>query len=421
MGNSVSIKFPKFIGSCAFKNRAHVNMFVNIVLMGSKNEEILVSLALNPLALESFISFALETFPNDCKRILAIFPQDGTIEENLRLKLLKYGADMIISDSDDVLKFLSSIVSEYLECEYFLDWRDNEIFQVTSFSKTYIPWPTTVPDLTTPRLEANEKYVTASAIFKGGDALSQGTQTSNYSSPEVQVITLDEADMSCHTELKYSYDLTECTSEDLVSSCSENDIPIPRYRRSIAYVNSYNQSHKQRFKFIEDVFDVYDHVDKFSLLSADHWLAAFVVAVETLPVAVTLATADRQRPGFPLLYANRAFEMMSGHRRESVIGGKCDFLQSRLTEAIPSERAKLEAVSRALASARPIVMPLTNCRADGNYFVNVLGLRPVFDAGGQYRYVIGIHLPSYNVDSFWDKQKRVVDILNTLPGERLHV
>ena len=48
------------------------------------------------------------------------------------------------------------------------------------------------------------------------------------------------------------------------------------------------------------------------LLASGRWTANLFSSVENLKFCVTLATADPARPGFPLIYVNKAFEIMTG-------------------------------------------------------------------------------------------------------------
>jgi hypothetical protein len=52
-----------------------------------------------------------------------------------------------------------------------------------------------------------------------------------------------------------------------------------------------------------------------TMLLGGDWLKSLMVAVEDLPLCVSLATARPERQGFPLVYVNKAFENATGYNR----------------------------------------------------------------------------------------------------------
>lgn len=145
------------------------------------------------------------------------------------------------------------------------------------------------------------------------------------------------------------------------------------------------------------------------MLQHSYGLANMFAAVENLHYCVSLATARRDRPGFPLVYVNKAFESATGYKREEIIGRNCSFLQSSNTE-----KDQIQLMVQALATAKPVKVALTNKRKDGTgstndrlllfffkfsiflfiivcvEFLNLLSMKPVFDSNGVYSYVIGV-------------------------------
>ena len=102
---------------------------------------------------------------------------------------------------------------------------------------------------------------------------------------------------------------------------------------------------------------------------------------------VTLADPDL--PDMPIVYANEAFEKITGYTREEVIGRNCRFLQgsSRDEEA----HAKIR---KAIEECQPIEINLKNYKKNGDLFYNHLALTPLFDREGNLIYYLGIQ---YNV------------------------
>jgi PAS domain S-box-containing protein len=103
--------------------------------------------------------------------------------------------------------------------------------------------------------------------------------------------------------------------------------------------------------------------------------AALIRAFEDAPVCITIA--DMTLPGRPLMFANRAFESLTGYRRYMAIGQNCSFLQGPDTDP----NALLE-IRRAFAAAQVLDIVLLNYRKDGSAFRNALRLHPLRNAAG---------------------------------------
>ena len=97
-----------------------------------------------------------------------------------------------------------------------------------------------------------------------------------------------------------------------------------------------------------------------NMISSGQWLKNLFSAVENLSFCVSLATARSERHGFPLVYVNKAFEEVTGYTREEIVGQNCCFLQCEWTE-----KDQIEKMTKALATAQPVKVALTNKRKDG--------------------------------------------------------
>lgn len=105
-------------------------------------------------------------------------------------------------------------------------------------------------------------------------------------------------------------------------------------------------------------------------------------AFETMhsPVLITDALGD----DMPTVYANPAFEQLTGYFLSEIIGRNCRFLQGadRDQPAIPRIR-------RALAEKRSIRAVLRNYRKNGEPFINELFIDPIFDETGRVTHFVG--------------------------------
>ena len=148
------------------------------------------------------------------------------------------------------------------------------------------------------------------------------------------------------------------------------------------------------------------------LYASGSWLTSLLVAVENLPICVSIATASKKRRGFPLIYVNACFERTTGYTRKEIIGRNCRFLQSEV-----SEPESLQRLTSSLAEAKPLKVSITNIRKDGAAFVNFLSLKPIFDDAGTYRYVIGMQFDVTQSDATPAKLKLADELMKMLPNE----
>lgn len=122
-----------------------------------------------------------------------------------------------------------------------------------------------------------------------------------------------------------------------------------------------------------------------STVCSAHWLTAIYKVLDEVTLCVCIASARSKTSGFPIIYTNRAFAALSGYSKEEMIGKSCRLLQSDRTEP-----TQIEIIREALRTALPARVALTNVHRSGDEFVNLLALQPVFNAAGEYTYVLSV-------------------------------
>ena len=98
---------------------------------------------------------------------------------------------------------------------------------------------------------------------------------------------------------------------------------------------------------------------------------------------VTLADPDQE--DCPIVYANDAFQRITGYGREEILGQNCRFLQG--DDRDQEERARLR---EAVQKREEIEVTLRNYRKDGSLFHNRLRVAPLRDAQGNLLYFLGV-------------------------------
>ncbi|HET7774288.1 MAG TPA: PAS domain-containing protein [Burkholderiaceae bacterium] len=90
-------------------------------------------------------------------------------------------------------------------------------------------------------------------------------------------------------------------------------------------------------------------------------------------------------PGAPVVYANPAFESLTGYENGEIIGMNCRVLQGNDTD-----QPALDTLRAAMKAGRSTRVTLRNYRKDGTPFVNELTLSPVTDHGGALTHYVGV-------------------------------
>ena len=98
-----------------------------------------------------------------------------------------------------------------------------------------------------------------------------------------------------------------------------------------------------------------------------------------------IVIAEREGDDNILIYANKAFEQLSGYQQDEILFQDCRFLQ-----AGDRDQEALADIKRALEKNEPCRVVLRNYRKDGSQFWNELSISPVFNDGDQLMYYIGV-------------------------------
>lgn len=98
-----------------------------------------------------------------------------------------------------------------------------------------------------------------------------------------------------------------------------------------------------------------------------------------------IVVAEKEGDENILIYANPAFQRLTGYSDEDILYQDCRFLQGD-----DRDQAGLAAIREAIANHKPCRQIVRNYRKDGSVFWNELSITPVFNELDQLTYYIGI-------------------------------
>jgi PAS domain S-box-containing protein len=98
-----------------------------------------------------------------------------------------------------------------------------------------------------------------------------------------------------------------------------------------------------------------------------------------------IVITDPKVPDNPIIYANPAFEEISGYTADEVLGHNCRFLQSD-----DRDQPALHELRRAITEGRECRVVLRNYRKDGTQFWNELHVSPIHDEEGRLTNFVGV-------------------------------
>ena len=98
---------------------------------------------------------------------------------------------------------------------------------------------------------------------------------------------------------------------------------------------------------------------------------------------VTLSDPDLE--DMPIIYANKAFERLTGYSQEDIIGYNCRFLQGE--DRNQPERFQIK---EAIKKQESTEVTLRNYKKDGTLFYNHLKIIPLFDNKQRVIYYLGL-------------------------------
>jgi PAS domain S-box-containing protein len=125
---------------------------------------------------------------------------------------------------------------------------------------------------------------------------------------------------------------------------------------------------------------------------------------------VTLADPDLEDA--PIVYANRAFERLTGYAQDEIVGHNCRFLQGEDRD----QEARFQ-IAEAMKKHEAIEVTLRNYKKDGTMFHNRLKITPLYDKKNRVIYYLGVQYDITEQVNATNEIKELNDLINAMPGK----
>ncbi|AMK78413.1 MULTISPECIES: PAS domain-containing protein [Methylomonas] len=124
---------------------------------------------------------------------------------------------------------------------------------------------------------------------------------------------------------------------------------------------------------------------------------------------VTLADPDLEDA--PIIYANKAFERLTGYGHDEIIGHNCRFLQGDDRE----QEARFK-ISEAMKNHEAVEVTLRNYKKDGTLFHNHLKITPLLDKKNRVIYYLGVQYDITQQINANNEIQELTTLLNAIQG-----
>lgn len=125
---------------------------------------------------------------------------------------------------------------------------------------------------------------------------------------------------------------------------------------------------------------------------------------------VTLADPDLDDA--PIVYANKAFERLTGYNQEDIIGHNCRFLQGD-----DRDQEARHQIATAMKNHQSVEVTLRNYKKDGTLFYNHLKIVPLFDRKQRVIYYLGVQYDITGQINANQEIKTLTELLNATSVE----
>jgi PAS domain S-box-containing protein len=125
-----------------------------------------------------------------------------------------------------------------------------------------------------------------------------------------------------------------------------------------------------------------------------------------------ITLADPDLDDAPIVYANKAFERLTGYSQAEIIGRNCRFLQGDDRD----QDARYQ-IAEAIKNHQVVEVTIRNYKKDGALFHNHLKIIPLFDRKHRLIYYLGVQYDITNQVNADNEIKALTNLLHAMPSK----
>ena len=139
-----------------------------------------------------------------------------------------------------------------------------------------------------------------------------------------------------------------------------------------------------------------------------------ISALENLTCAVLITKATKgDNPDNPIIYANPAFEALTGYAQSDILGHDCRFLQNN-----DRDQVGIAKIKKAIQKQIPVRAVLRNYHKNGTLFYNELFINPIRNKAGEVTHFVGCQNEIASPEAVYLREEASRLIKNLSPREK---
>lgn len=349
---------PESLGlsvSCAAKELFHAlsNKYCQKMLMG---------ICSNSIAIETFILYMHSDvcFVTTGIDITMLLGSTG-INITRLVEKLKHATTLSTSTFSlldwRILDIVAALVIYYLDSSFYDDWRKLEVDE----TMVYLSENDTRAQTTIPELLANSSISVEMFEAEASNSPIKDVIGAFITDLPSQGKSNDECSIQCLNQARAIDRICNSTVKSTFSNCDPMEWP----------------------RLVE-------------LFREHSWLCVFMVALETMPISLTVSVY-RDRPLlYPLVYVNEHFESLCRCKRDNLHGMSVTFMQSRVTSQLPRQQLILQKLDSDIKAGSVSVQTLTCFCGLYGVFENVVAVKVIMGADGKPAYIVTLQKQARN-------------------------
>ncbi|WP_442499481.1 PAS domain-containing protein [Methylobacter sp. sgz302048] len=125
-----------------------------------------------------------------------------------------------------------------------------------------------------------------------------------------------------------------------------------------------------------------------------------------------ITLADPDLDDAPIVYANKAFERLTGYSQAEIVGRNCRFLQGG-----DRNQAARYQIADAIKNHQAVEVTIRNYKKDGSLFHNRLKIIPLFDKKQRVIYYLGVQYDITDQVNADKEIKELTGLLKAMPNK----